>query len=60
MFKVIKDNERYSVIDVRNTHYEGSYQVLEKSEDLPTGRICGIYFNRKDAIDFFNKLTKGN
>ena len=62
--KILKQSERYKVIDVRNTHESGSYQLLEKFE-VTKGETtiasvwttCGIYFNKKDALKIFNQLN---
>ena len=37
---------------------EGKYQILEIFED-GVKRTCGVYFNKKDAVESLKKL-KGN
>jgi len=37
---------------------EGLYQILECTTDFPNGLTCGIYFNKKDAIEDLKKLKE--
>ncbi len=57
--KTIRENERYILIETREMHYSGNYQLLEIEKDYPRGRCCGEYFNKRDAIADFNDLSKG-
>jgi hypothetical protein len=53
---ILIEKNGYKLVDVKGTYYSGNYQILERFED--SFRTCGEYFNKKDAIKTFNKLTK--
>jgi hypothetical protein len=55
----LRRNDKYILIDTRFTVLKGSYQVLEVTQESPSGETCGIYFNKKDAIRGFNRLSNG-
>lgn len=57
MSEVIKDSDRYLLIDVRNTHHEGSYQILERTKEFPEGRTVGVYFSSREAIKDYNRMV---
>lgn len=54
--KTLKENSKYKLVDVRNTSFEGRYQLLEITENFKNGETIGVYFNRKDAIQAYNGL----
>ncbi len=54
--KTIKKNEKYKLCDVRNTYFQGPYQILEITQEFTDGRTCGIYQSKKSALEVFNKL----
>lgn len=57
MTTIIKENSKYRLVDVRGLHYQGSYQLQEKSEEFTSGwETCGVYTNKKNAIQTFKKL----
>lgn len=56
--QVIKQNDMYIVADMRGTDYTGDFQLLEITPNCPTGKTCGVYFTRQDALNAFKALTK--
>lgn len=55
---IIKCKKSYELVDCRETHFSGNYQILEITKDYPNGETCGIYYNKKEAMKSFNALTK--
>lgn len=56
--QIVKEGQKFVAIDVRNTNYAGSYQIIEKMS--PYHATCGIYSNKKDLLERFNKLEGVN
>lgn len=56
--KIIKEHEKYILMDCRNTIYEGNYQLREKTTNFPKGETCGVYKTKKEAIEVFKQLIK--
>lgn len=56
--KIITQTKKYIIKDMRNTHYQGDFQVLKITEDYPNGETIGIYKKLKHAKQALSFLTK--
>ena len=50
---ILSENNKYILVDVRATIYDGSYQILDKSD---FNQSCGVYFNKDDAHAAYEAL----
>ena len=55
--KYEKESDKYFVLNTKGTIFSGNYQLLEKTENHPSGMTIGIYKNKKDAAKAFNEVA---
>ena len=56
--QILKSNNKYDLVFCVNNRYSGIYQILEKTNEHPSGETCGVYYLKKDALKDFSKLTR--